>query len=225
MSLQGHDLRLYAALYLGTGLVTLLVVLAANWHRIRPAPQSLASLIKAANPETLSLWYRIRAKILAPLLGGTLMVLFWPVAPMMKLSEWWQDHQAERQREEDVFKVQRRHLLERLTVAQIEAREMVVDPLQAVPALPFGHLNSVWSELNENARRTDEFWAFTALGSDRWGQPDRREGYVLWRRGKPVGHIITVLISEQDLLVTVSPPGPSSVGEIEIPDFLRKVAD
>ena len=87
MSLLGHDWQFYAALYLGAGVITLLVVLAANWHRLRPDPQSLASLIEAANPETKTLWYRIRAKVLGPVLGSTLMVLLWPVAPLMKLRQ------------------------------------------------------------------------------------------------------------------------------------------
>ncbi|GEM_PF-2966571 len=31
-----------------------------------------------------------------------------------------------------------------LSIAEIEAREMVVDPLNGAPAVPFGHLNAAW---------------------------------------------------------------------------------
>ncbi|WVM93015.1 hypothetical protein ULG90_02285 [Halopseudomonas pachastrellae] len=44
------------------------------------------------------------------------------------------------------FAVTEDHLLESLTVAEIEARERVADPLGAVPDLPFGHLNTAWQE-------------------------------------------------------------------------------
>jgi hypothetical protein len=228
MNLLGHEWQFYAALYLGAGVITLLVVLAANWHRLRPDPQSLASLIEAANPETKTLWYRIRAKVLGPVLGSTLMVLLWPVAPLMKLRQWWDDWRAEQRRKDDVFKVRRQHLLERLTVAQIEAREMVEDPLQAVPALPFGHLNEVWRGLTDGLAPGDACWSFSAQWQDDRGRPELRTGYVVWRRRKPVGYILTMVKSLEDLSGAQSPPRQTlkvNEGEIEIPDFLRKQAD
>lgn len=40
-------------------------------------------------------------------------------------------------------------LLEKLPREEIEARELINDPLQAVPNLPFGHPNDVWCRLLE----------------------------------------------------------------------------
>jgi hypothetical protein len=229
MNLLDHDLQFYGAVYLGAGITTLLVVLAANWQSLRPDPQSLESLIEAANPQPKTLWYRIRAKVPAPLLGGTLMVLLWPVVPVMKLKQWWDERQAEIRRKEDVFKVQRQHLLERLTVAQIEAREMVEDPQQAVPALPFGHLNAAWCELVAGLEPGDECWSFSAQWSGDCRGPELRTGYVVWRRRKAVGHILTMVKRQEDLPVAASKPtssvGPLHAEEIEIPAFLRKQAD
>jgi hypothetical protein len=211
MNLLDHDLQFYGAVYLGAGITTLLVVLAANWQSLRPDPQSLESLIEAANPQPKTVWYRIRAKVLAPLLGGTLMVLLWPVVPVMKLKQWWDERQAEIRRKEDVFKVQRQHLLERLTVAQIEAREIVEDPLQAVPALPFGHLNAAWCELVAGLAPEDECWSFSAQWSGDWRGPELRTGYVVWRRRKAVGHILTMVKRQEDLPEAASKP-TASVG-------------
>ena len=229
MNLLDHDLQFYGAVYLGAGITTLLVVLAANWHSLQPDPQSLESLIEAANPQPKTLWYRIRAKVLAPLLGGMLMVLLWPVVPVMKLKQWWDERQAEIRRKEDVFKVQRQHLLERLTVAQIEAREMVEDPLQAVPALPFGHLNAAWCELVAELAPGDECWSFSAQWSNDFGLPELRTGYVVWRGSKPIGHILTMVKRMGELKQTELKPKPATrplnMQEIEIPDFLRKQAD
>jgi hypothetical protein len=229
MNLLDHDLQFYVAVYLGAGITTLLVVLAANWQSLRPDPQSLESLIEAANPQPKTLWYRIRAKVLAPLLGGTLMVLLWPVVPVMKLKQWWDERQAEIRRKEDVFKVRRQHLLERLTVAQIEAREMVEDPLQAVPSLPFGHLNAVWCDLVAGLSPGDECWSFSAHWSNDFGLPELRTGYVVWRGSKPIGHILTMVKRMGELKQTELKPKPATrplnMQEIEIPDFLRKQAD
>jgi hypothetical protein len=229
MNLSSADIHVYAALYLSAGIVTLLVVLAANWHRLRPDPQSLLSLIEAANPQTKTLWYRIRAKVLGPLLGSTLMVLLWPVVPLMKLLQWWEDRRAEQRRKSDVFRVRRQHLLERLTVAQIEAREMVEDPLQAVPALPFGHLNSTWCDLVAGLAPRDECWTFSAQWNGDWRGPELRTGYVIWRSRRPVGHILTMIKRLEDLPEAASKPtasvGPLDAEEVEIPAFLSKKAD
>jgi hypothetical protein len=234
MNLLDHDMQFYGAVYLGAGITTLLVVLAANWHSLRPDPQSLESLIEAAIPQPKTLWYRIRAKVLAPLLGGMLMVLLWPVVPVMKLKQWWDERQAEIQRKEDVFKVQRQHLLERLTVAQIEAREMVEDPLQAVLSLPFGHLNAVWCDLVAGLSPGDECWSFEAKWLGRFGSPELRKGYVLWRRGKAVSHVLTVCKELEpvwpELPVRLATDKGArradlSSDEVEIPAFLRKQAD
>jgi hypothetical protein len=103
MRLLGHDWEFYAALYLGAGVILLLVVLAAKWRWLRLDPQSLTSLIEAANPETRALWCSMRAKALAPVLGGTLMVLLCPVAPLTKLGQWWENWRAEQRRKNDVF--------------------------------------------------------------------------------------------------------------------------
>jgi hypothetical protein len=157
------------------------------------------------------------------------MVLLWPVVPVMKLKQWWDERQAEIRRKEDVFKVQRQHLLERLTVAQIEAREMVEDPLQAVPSLPFGHLNAVWCDLVAGLAQGDECWSFSLHWDGDWRGPELRAGYVVWRRRKPVGHILTMIKRLEDLSDAASKPKPSdrpiNMEEVEIPDFLRKRAN
>jgi hypothetical protein len=51
---------------------------------------------------------------------------------------------------------------------------------------------------------------------------------VVWRRRKPVGHILTLVQSLEDLSEAVSLPRQTlrvNEGEIEIPDFLRKRAE
>lgn len=49
------------------------------------------------------------------------------------------------QREQDsIFKLKEEALIQQLTIAEIELANMIVDPLEAVPAISFGHIHSVW---------------------------------------------------------------------------------
>lgn len=236
-------LQLHPALqvYLALGILTLAVVGGAHlWHhrhdRRNPnAVTSMTSLMEALHPERRKLWYRVRARLLAPVLTVIAMVLFWPVAWWMRCAELLNERRMARQREEEIFKVMSKYLLERLTVDQIEAREMVQDPLSAVPQLPFGHLNGAWSQLKSAMQPGDELWSFTATWLGSFGSPELRKGYVLWRRRKPVSHVLT-MCKELELVLPELPQPRQATGpggqrneppsdEIEIPAFLRKQAD
>ncbi len=236
-------LQLHPALqvYLALGVLTLAVAGGTHlWHhrhdrRDPNAVTSLASLMENLHPERKKLWYRVRARLLAPVLTVIAMVLFWPVAWWMRCAELLNERRVARQLEEQIFKVKPQYLLERLTVDQIEAREMVQDPLGAVPKLPFGHLNAVWSQLRSAMQPGDELWSFTATWPGSFGSPELRKGYVLWRQRKPVGHVLT-MCKELELVLPELPQPRQAAGaagqrtelpsdEIEIPAFLRKQAD
>jgi hypothetical protein len=230
--------------YLALGVLTLAVVGGAHlWHhrhdRRNPnavtSLTSMTSLMEALHPERKKLWYRVRARLLAPVLTVIAMVLFWPVAWWMRCAELLNERRVARQREEEIFNVKPQYLLERLSVDQIEAREMVQDPLSAVPQLPFGHLNAVWSQVKSAMQPGDELWSFTATWPGSFGSPELRKGYVLWRGRKPVSHVLT-MCKELELVLPELPQPRQATGpggqrneppsdEIEIPAFLRKQAD
>jgi hypothetical protein len=232
-------LQLHPALqvYLALGVLTLAVAGGAHrWHHRhdRRDPNSLASLMEELHPERKKLWYRVRARLLAPVLTVIAMVLFWPVAWWMRCAELLNERRVARQREEEIFKVKPQHLLERLTVDEIEAREIVQDPLNAVPKLAFGHLNGVWSQLKSAMQSGDELWSFTATWPGSFGSPELRKGYVLWRGRKPVSHVLTVCkelepvwpeLSVCQATGTDARRADLSSDEFEIPAFLRKQAD
>lgn len=77
-------------------------------------------------------------------------------------------------------------LQERLTVREIEAREMIRDPLNAVPDLPFGHLNAAWRRFLDDQVEYDELWSFSTLHEAR----EPRTGYAKVRDGKPISHFV-----------------------------------
>lgn len=65
------------------------------------------------------------------------------------------------------FECRNEYLKKVVSVAEVEAQNMIFDPLNKVPALPFGHLNSGWRKFVEEAQPDEEIWEFQ-IGS---GQP------------------------------------------------------
>lgn len=61
-----------------------------------------------------------------------------------------------RYKEAQVFKVRREYLLEKLSIEEVEMREVVQDPHQAVAGQPFGLLHAVWCALKVKIRPRDE---------------------------------------------------------------------
>ena len=195
-------------LYLVLGVLTLVITGASHlWQHRHDLPQGqiLTTLMEERHPERKRLWYRIRAWVIAPVLVVTSIVLAWPVVWWMKCTDLLHEHRATRKREDAVFKVKTPHLLERLTVEEIESREMVRDPLDAVPDLPFGHLNEVWAQLKAAKQTRDELWSFAATWPGDDDTPELRKGYVLWRRRKAVSYILK-MSNEMDVAQTTGLP-------------------
>jgi hypothetical protein len=198
-------------LYLALGVLTLVITGAAHlWQHRHELPQGqiLTSLMEERHPERKRLWYRIRAWVIAPVLVVSSIVLLWPVVWWIKCTDLLHERRAARKREDAVFKVKTQHLLKRLTVEEIESREMVCDPLSAVPELPFGHLHDVWTQLKAVMQTKDEFWSFAATWPGDDDTPELRKGYVLWRRRKPIGYILK-MSNEMDV---TRPNGQRTLG-------------
>lgn len=198
-------------LYLVLGALTLMITVASHlWQHRHDLPQGqiLTWLMEERHPERRRLWYRIRAWVIAPVLVVLSIVLLWPVVWWMQCAELVKDRRAARKREEAVFKVKAQHLLERLTVEEIESREMVYDPLSAVPELPFGHLHDVWTQLKAAMQTKDELWSFAATWPGDDDTPELRKGYVLWHRRKPICYILK-MSNEMDV---TRPNGSRTLG-------------
>ncbi len=89
------------------------------------------------------------------------------------------------------FKVRRRDLLKRLTVEEIEANEMVMDPLGAVPSRPFGHLNTAWIALLRERGARGSIWSFSSQWAPTAAPAEVRTGYVWVHWFKPRNFILT----------------------------------
>jgi hypothetical protein len=79
---------------------------------------------------------------------------------------------------EPEFSVLTEHLLAPFCVDEIEERERIVDPLNAVPNLPFGHLNPAWRKFVDNLSDKDEIWEFSTSSIGVSRGDEACEGYV-----------------------------------------------
>ena len=115
-------------------------------------------------------------------------VLLWPALLVLIVSGWLK--RKDDTPVEEQFTVPEAGLIAQLSVAEIEHRELVDDPLGGAPRLPFGHLNPVWRKLLESAAPESTLWSFSTLWDHRWGA-QQVEGYVL-KSGAVIGpHMIT----------------------------------
>ena len=225
---------IYLYWYLGIGVVVLAVVFGAHRLTKKDESASLSELLDAVNPDRKKLSYRILHNLVVPALAAVALVVVWPVATYMKSKGIFrkksESASEEEEEEEREFAVERSHLLERLTVTQIEAREAVTDPLGAVPAIPFGHLNAAWRAFISSTGADDEVWSFTAPWQTTWGRKEVRAGYVIVRNGIPASHFLTMWKEIED--DSASARGWAARGDnesrkktIKIPSRLRKLAD
>lgn len=183
---------IYLYWYLGIGTAVLAVVYGAHHLTKEKDSDSLRDLLEAVNPDRKKLSYRILNNIVAPALAAILVVAVWPVAVYMNAKETFQKKESFVSPEEREFAVESEHLLERLTVQQVERREVVADPLKAVPDLPFGHLNTAWLEFLHGNADQAELWSFSAQLQTTWGRKELRCGYAVVRDGAPGDHFLTV---------------------------------
>jgi hypothetical protein len=120
-----------------------------------------------------------------PLFRFALTVAFWPFAAV-GLACVYAENRYGFLEGLVAFKVRRKHLRKAMSVADIEAKEIVMDPLGAVATVPFGYLNPVWVKFREGLEDEDRLVRFEALWTNhqRRQQRERRTGYALVRWGR-----------------------------------------
>jgi hypothetical protein len=134
-------------------------------------------------------------KVLAPVVGSILMLAGWPVALWMVYRDKREIAKEAHRKAEAVFRVRSADLLHRTTPDDVTKNALVIDPLDAVPAEPFGHLNKVWRSFVAEVHKDAELWSFACDWNDDWNQVHQREGYVWVVDGVPLTWMLT-----QDLM-------------------------
>lgn len=183
---------IYVAWYLALGVVVLAVIFVSHRLTRKDESRSLSELLDAVNPERKTLQYRILNNIVAPVVAAVLVAVVWPVAIAMKAKEIFSRKQDGEVREEKKFAVAQDDLLEQLSITEIERRERVVDPMNAAPDLPFGHLHVAWLSFIQGVGPEDAIWSFSANWTNSWGRKELMAGYVVVRGHAICRHFLTV---------------------------------
>jgi hypothetical protein len=92
--------------------------------------------------------------------------------------------------EDEPFAVKPTEIIAYLTQEAIEENAMVEDPLDAVPRVAFGHLNSAWLNFIAQCQPDDQLARFAATRKD-WGTDVHYVGVVCVRAGVPIHYFLT----------------------------------
>lgn len=176
---------IYLTWYLIIGAVTLLAVMVSHRHSHKIDSDSRHKPPGCAQP------YRILDDLTVPVLGGMFMIAAWPVALVMKCYTLFSKKIDVTLIEERKFAVIQHDLLQKVSVEEIEQRERIVDPMGAVPDLPFGHLHTAWSKFSDGLEAQDVIWTFSAHWITAWGRKELRAGYVVVSANAIGPHFLT----------------------------------
>jgi len=76
----------------------------------------------------------------------------------------------------EVFSIKKNDLIEAMSVLDVERKEIVYDPLNAVQQVPFGHLNNTWEEFKDSYSPSI-LWSFKSEYKD-YSRVVIKEGYA-----------------------------------------------
>lgn len=192
----------YLTRYLDIGIVVLVLFVVFVFLRRdkKPDSQSLSEPLAAIHVETKTLRNRSKDDLITPVLVGALVVGVWPVALFLMGQELYLKKAKVTLDENRAFTVTQADLLQHMSVEEIEQHERIVDPLGAVPDLPFGHLHTAWRKFLNGLEPQDEIWTFSARWTTNWGHKEIRAGYVALRAGAIATHFLTTWETlEEDL--------------------------
>lgn len=209
--------------YLGVGVVLFAWAYFANALKVTRAQRASTDPLDVQGAGYTTWGDRVVEKVVVPVLGFGWFVSFWPAFAYWKVKELMTGSAGTVIVDDPVFAVVKAHLLQQVSVEEVEACETVFDPLRAAPNLPFGHLNAAWRAFIDDLGEGDVLWSFSADWQTAWGTMERRAGYVRVREGEPSEHFLTVW---KDLPQKEGKPGGAAARKLmDIPAWLRRQAD
>jgi hypothetical protein len=196
-------------------MVSLILVLALDWV-VKKSDSVLSHLFHPTGKHSVMAWPGLALAVL-------LVLLVWPVIVFCKAKQIIIGDPMQSFSEVPEFKITQKDLLAEMTLPEIEELETVLDPMGAVPRLPFGHLNPAWKKFLEQMRPSDIFWSFSTKYTPRkWSE--LRQGYVIVR-GDEIGPYFiaeNIFLNEEE-----KTPLKDKANDLfrDIPEFLRRHAD
>ena len=75
-------------------------------------------------------------------------------------------------------------LARQVTIEEVERTNLIQDPMEAVPNIPFGHCNARWVVFKDSLQENETLWEFESTRSElkgvqaMWGYAVKRDGRV-----------------------------------------------
>lgn len=166
------------------------------YQEYKGRPSQFAKDILRAIGQEKSLRERL-LNILVYVIAITAMAFIWPGFLVWSLLKARNDKVRELEEDLADFNCAPEHLITMMTPLDAELTSYVVDPLNKVPPLPFGHLNTAWGNfLSEMLDPADELWSFyipkgSVCGSHRFSCSGEIRGFARVKNGKILGEFIT----------------------------------
>lgn len=177
--------------YFAIGVAVLMVIFAAHLVSRKHESDFASDMKDALYPERKTRKDRLLSTFVLPLLTALLVLAVWPVAFYMKGRELWEKEDPPiSDDEERKFAVTKGDLLEKLSIPEVEARERIVDPMGAVPDVPFGHLNAAWLKFKTAMEPRDSISGFSARWSSGCGPEEILSGYAIVRGDRIGTHFL-----------------------------------
>ena len=171
----------YLTGYLSLGVLALIAIGADHLVRCRGRAYKRGKLAEQLRRRRQSLLSIVIERVAAPIAVAIGIIVAWPLAAVFAIHFFRKRAEASDHVEASrvkAFCVEREHLIEPVTLEDIERRELVFDPLKAVPKKPFGHLNTAWQVFLERVLPTDQLWSFEAPWREYGGATVQRMGYA-----------------------------------------------
>lgn len=201
------NFELYAAIYFGLGLVVSLIVVAAHLANKRKESKFSRDIMKALNPKREAFLYRVLEDVIVPTLAFFLVWLVWPVVFVLKFKDIFKKKSQEVVAESDSDLIPNRNrnpnsnsnpedleelafalndfeLTRQETIEEVERTNLIQDPMEAVPNIPFGHCNARWVVFKDSLQENETLWEFESTRSElkgvqaMWGYAVKRDGRV-----------------------------------------------
>lgn len=158
--------------FIGIGMEKYLSEKRSKWNKI-------SDVVRRANMTPVQ---RFLDRFVVPTLVVLLIIVAWPLAIILAIKFYRNDKAPVLDLDLSApkeFAVQREHLIEPLTLEDIEYREIVHDPLNAVPAEPFGHFYQAWERFREQIAPAEQLWSFKAISRRNEWNKEIQCGYTV----------------------------------------------
>lgn len=181
----------FALVYFTAGIFILVVIYLQHKLTTKDDDSDILDILNGLDKRKKSFFELFLEKFLVPFIAISIILIGWPVVLAYKIKETFFHKSNNANEEEPEFSVKNDDLVSELSIADIEKKERINDPLGAVPDIPFGHLNKVWLSFLEKYQPGDEIWSFSAKSKDWRNEEFQQNGYVIVREGVPGDFMIT----------------------------------